>query len=104
MTLKRKYPEYFNLDTSKGLAVYIWQMGPNSYSCTLQENNLKISQEIMLSLRSATMEEMRVIVQSYNLPKEDIIISPYAHPLSSYAYNIDQAYEEMLNELFWGTE
>ncbi|MCR4935388.1 MAG: hypothetical protein K5990_02755, partial [Oscillospiraceae bacterium] len=29
---KETYPEYFDLSTSKGLEVYVWQIVPNRYS------------------------------------------------------------------------
>ena len=29
--LRAQYPEYFDLDASTGLDVYVWQMSPGSY-------------------------------------------------------------------------
>jgi len=104
--LMAKYPECFGLDTTKGLEVYIWQMAENSYSCgLLPGRNRNYTQQELWALHktSATLEEMQVIVLSYipDVPKSDITICPIAMPHSSYAYQIDEAYRQQLNERFW---
>ncbi len=83
--LREKCPEYFDLSTFKGLEVYVWQMAPNSYSCgVLPGTNREKTLEEMLNLQGATIEEMRTILSTYDIPKENIIIIPWQNPLSSF--------------------
>ena len=83
--LREKYPEYYDLPTSKGLEVYVWQMAPNSYSCGVMEGtNREKTLEEMMNLKGASIDEMKAILSSYVIPKEDIIIIPWQNPISSY--------------------
>ena len=83
--LREKYPEYYDLSTFKGLEVYIWQMAPNSYSCGVMEGtNREKTLEEMMNLKGASIDEMKAILSSYVIPKEDIIIIPWQNPISSY--------------------
>ena len=106
--LKSKFPNYFELTTSKGLEVYIWQMAEGSYSCgLLPGKNLNYTQEELWNLHksSASLDEMRAIIADYmvngNVPKSNIVIQAIGMPHSSYAYTIDDEYRRKLNELFW---
>ncbi len=83
--LREKYPEYFDLGTFKGLELYVWQMAPDSYSCGLMlgTNRNKTLEELM-NLKGATIAEMRAIISSYDIAKEDIFIIPWQNPVSSY--------------------
>ena len=49
----------------------------------------------------ATIEEMRVIIDSYDLPKQNVHLIPIQMPHSSFAYTIDDTYQENLEKLFW---
>ena len=83
--LREKYPEYYDLPTSKGLEVYVWQMAPNSYSCGVMEGtNREKTLEEMMNMKGASIDEMKAILSSYVIPKEDIIIIPWQNPISSY--------------------
>ena len=83
--LRKKYPQYFDLPTFKGLEVYVWQMAPNSYSCGVMEGtNRNKELEELMSLKGTTIEEMKVILASYDIPKENIFIMPWQNPFSSY--------------------
>lgn len=104
--LKTRYSMYFDLPTSKGLEVYIWQMSEESYSCgLLSGNNQNYTQEEIwdLYIASATLDEMRAIVASYmpDITQDDVIICPIQMPHSSYIYNIDDSYREKITNLFW---
>ena len=97
VVLREKYPEYYDLSTFKGLEVYVWQMGPNSYSCgVMMGTNRNKTQEEMMNLKGASIDEMRAILSSYDIPKEDIIIIPWQNPISSYLgeYRISQKDED----------
>ena len=82
-----KYPEYFGLDASDGLDVYVWQMAKNSYSFGLlphaEQGRDWISEEL-LNLRGASSEEMIVILSTYSIDEDDIYIIPWQNPISSY--------------------
>ena len=84
--LMRFYPEYFGLDASNGLDVYVWQLAQNSYSFGLLPHTADrnwISMDL-LQLRSARAEDMRVILSTYSIPQEQIYIIPWQNPISSY--------------------
>ena len=103
-SLEKKYPEYFGLSAFKGLELYVWQMGPGSWSCGLMEgtNRNKTNEEIW-NLRGTTVEEMKRILSTYDIPDDDIFIYPFLHPASSYRYDIDESYREGLRSLFFGS-
>lgn len=83
--LREKYPEYFDLGTFKGLEVYVWQMAPGSWSCgVMSGTNREKTLEELMGLRGASVEEMRVILSGYDIPKEDICVIPWQNPASSY--------------------
>ena len=97
--LRTKYPQFFDLDTSKGLRVLVWQMSPYSYSCALAPREALT--ELPGLEKSASMAEMRKIVASYKLDKENVEIRGINMPHSSYWYEIDEAYTKQVEHLFW---
>lgn len=85
--LMEKYPEYFGLDTSEGLDVYVWQMAKNSYSFGLlphQETPRDALDTSLWELKGTTPAEMREILTSYDVNQSWIHIIPWQNPLSSY--------------------
>jgi len=106
--LKEKFPDYFQLDASGGLAVYIWQMARDSYSCGLLpvKDGTPSKDEIWdLHKAPASLDEMRAIVDYYmtekGVTKSQVEIRAVAMPHSSYAYTIDNQYRHRLHDLFW---
>ena len=102
--LKEKFPHYFNPSYGNLLEVYIWQMAEGQYSCGLgPHTNMVTPKEFIWGLQTspATLEEMRAIVASYNIPKKQVVITPVVMPHSSYHYEINQEYREKVTELFW---
>ncbi len=115
--LRKQYPEYFDLDTSEGLELYVWQMAGNSYSCGLVSG--KTSREIaeaaqaageirtdLWNLRSVTVNEMKLILSDYGIGKEKVKLIPFSMPYSSYL-NVEagidpEGYMRKLEALFWG--
>ena len=84
-SLRAKYPEYFDLSTFKGLELYVWQMGPNNYSCGLMlGTNRNKTLEELINLKGVTIAEMRAILSTYDIDEKDIIIIPWQNPVSSY--------------------
>lgn len=102
--LREKFPMYFDLDTGNGLNVYIWQMAKDSFYCALLPGktfNYTQGELWDLHKNAATIEEMRAIVNSYGLSKEDVTVVPIQMPISSYAYTINDQYRQAVTELFW---
>ena len=84
-SLREKYPEYFELDTFKGLEVYVWQIVPNSYSCgVLPGTNREKTLEELLDLKDASIAEMRAILSTYDIDESEIFVIPWQNPVSSY--------------------
>lgn len=84
-SLREKYPEYFDLDTFKGLEVYVWQMASDSYSFgVMSGTNREKNLEELMSLKGASLEEMRIILSTYDIAQEDVSIIPWQNPISSY--------------------
>ena len=100
--LRAKYPQFFDLDTTEGLDVYVWQMGPYTYSCMLLSGkDPTVTEEKLLGAKSISMAEMRKIVASYKLDRADVRINCTHSYYSSYWYEIDEAYIKQVEQLFW---
>ena len=95
--LVEKYPEYFDLPTDRGLAVYVWQMSAYSYSCALLPDSGKTREPTELwNLKGANLAEMRLILSTYDISPEKVAVIPWINPLSSYSYSVDEDYIETL--------
>lgn len=85
--LMETYPNYFGLDASNGLDVYVWQMAAHSYSFGVLPHSDTprdwISNELM-HMRGTGAAQMRQILASYDIDKSQIHIIPWQNPLSSY--------------------
>ena len=89
--LYEKYPEYFGLDASNGLDVYVWQMAASSYSFGLKPHSdepLGFTSTELYKLRGAAAYEMREILNSYDISRDEITIVPWQNPFSSYIPDI----------------
>ena len=83
--LRSKYPEYFDLITSKGLEVYVWQLAKDSYSFGLMPGtNREKTLEELMSLKGASAAEMALILSTYEIEDENIFVIPWGNPISSY--------------------
>ena len=83
--LKEKYPEYFDLSTSKGLEVYVWQIVSNTYEFgVLPGTNREKTYEELARMKGASAEEMRAILSSYDIDEDDVCLIPWQNPVSSY--------------------
>ncbi len=76
--LQKKYPQYFNLHTFKGLEVYVWQLEDVYYCGVLEGTNRLKTQEELDGLRAnaLTIAQMKVVLASYDIPWESIAILP----------------------------
>lgn len=85
--LHEKYPQYFGLDASNGLDVIVWQMAENSYSFGLlphQDSPREWLSYDLLNLKGVRTNDMRHIIATYGLSKDDIHIILWQNPISSY--------------------
>ena len=102
--LKAKYPQFFDVSTDGGLTVYIWQMSANNYSCYLANTSMEaISDNSFTYDVGASIAEMRAILATYDIDQKDISVHPVRNPLSSYYYEINDAYHSKVKEMFWAT-
>ena len=107
--LRKQYPEYFDLYATPRLKVIVWQMAEGSYSCALVPgSDLRKEAEIGIESRGTTIEEMRMILSTYyeardcNIEPEQVEVVPFHNPISSYWYEIDEAYTGRLRWLLTG--
>ena len=102
--LKEKYPQFFNVSTDGGLTVYVWQMSANNYSCYLANTSMEAITDNSFAYNvGATIPEMRAILTTYDIEQKDITVQPVINPLSSYYYEINDAYRSKVKEMFWAT-
>ena len=88
IALMERYPELFGLNATNGLDVYVCQYAENSYSFTLLEHSetphIAINDTTLHRKSFVTISAMRVILESYDIPEDQINIIPWQDPLSSY--------------------
>lgn len=107
-SLKKKYPEYFACQTSKGLEVYVWQTAENMFNCGVLPgvNRVYQQQELWkLAQNPANMYEMRIIIAYYlstgAVTRDEVSVIGIQMPHSSYAYTLDERYRQKVRNLFW---
>ena len=98
-TLIEAYPEYFGLDAADGLDVFVWQMASSGYSfglvphkeayhdgglLVLNRNDESPVTKAMIRGKGMSVQNMRELLSTYDVPKEKIHIVLWQHPLSSY--------------------
>lgn len=85
--LMTQYPEYFGLDASEGLDIYVWQMAKDSYSFGLLPHSSiprnAISEELT-NLAGVSDAQVCAILASYQVDRDQIYVIPFQHILSSY--------------------
>lgn len=85
--LMEAYSEFFGLDASNGLDVYVWQMAKHAYSFGVLPHSETprdwICDELM-DMGGVGAAQMRQILASYNIDKSQIHIIPWQNPFSSY--------------------
>lgn len=83
--LRAKYPQYFDLDTTKGLVVYAWYdpADINKSLCALVSGkNIGYTKDEIAALTGITTAQMKAILSGYNIDKESISVEFFAHPSS----------------------
>lgn len=78
-------PSYFPYDSSRKYDVYVWQMGPNSFSFGLLESKPRSWLDDELGdLKGVNASQMRQILLDKNLGPNDVNIVHWHNPVSSY--------------------
>ena len=119
--LKDKYPQYFGLDASGGLDIYVCQFSPGTYYFYLFEHSDTMTNWIDMSSMKGCVStaSMRLILDTYDVTRDDITVIPWQNPLSSYigspwihivgeAPEVTQAkvdaYKEMILDMLFGDQ
>ena len=89
LRLRERYPEYFGLDASDGLSVWVYQMAKGDYNFVLTDILPSDTHDANWMFpwndyKGASAEEMRAILSTYDVEKEDIYIVLSQNPISSY--------------------
>ena len=80
-----RFPEYFGLDASRGLDVYVWQMSKNSYYFGLLPGSVEaVDYWKVQELRGTDANDMRTILSTYDLDEKYVQIIPMQKVISSY--------------------
>ena len=85
--LMETYSEYFGLDASNGLDVYVWQMAKHAYSFGVLPHSETARDGFcmdLMNMKGTNAAQMRQILATYDLDKSQIHIIPWQNPLSSY--------------------
>ena len=85
ISLMEKYPEYFGLDASNGLDIYVWQMAQSLFDFGIVPHEESFDISAAIRLKGINKHQLRSILETYDITPEDIYIVPWANPLSSYA-------------------
>lgn len=100
--LQNRFPEYYNLDTSEGIKVYVWQAEDGEYRCGAVSgiNRITKFEEISkIASNSTTIDEMKTILASYNIDRGYVSVY-HIEIMSSYFEEIED-YNE-IRDIFWG--
>lgn len=101
-TLKELYPQFFNLSTDGGLTVCVWQTEKDNYKCYLTDKFTDSMKNNSFNYEThATISEIRAILASYGVDKNDVTIRAVINPRSNYHYEINDSYREKVTEIFW---
>lgn len=85
--LMEEHPGFFGLDASGGLDVLVCQFAPEHYSLTLLEHSetpRDMTDPKMWSLDGVYAREMKEILATYPVERDDVHIIPRQDPVSSY--------------------
>ena len=100
--LQKRFPEYYNLDTSEGVTVSVWQAEDGEYRCGALSGinrNTKFEEISKIASNSTTIDEMKTILASYNIERG--YVSVYHIEIMSSYYEEIEDYNE-IRDIFWG--
>lgn len=73
-TVKTLYPQFFGLDTFKGLEVYVWKNGDWRCGVRSGTNRNATLEELQAFGEGTTLREMALILSSYGITRDDVFI------------------------------
>lgn len=83
--LQEKYPHFFGLNTENGVIVYVTKLSQHNFECYLTSKaNPTDPQKVLHLDEFSSIDEMKLILSTYNLPDVEITVEPFQHLLSSY--------------------
>ena len=99
--LKAKYPQYFDLDTSKGLIIYTWFTLKDEDVCVLVSGkNIGYTDDEILNMPTVTVSQMKEILKSYNLSSDKISVAFFEPPyLATVEYDPEAFVKKVRKEL-----
>lgn len=102
--LQQDYPEYFNLPTDEGLKVVAWQMAAGGWYSwgLLPGKDAEHTWEDYLDLMPVSLEDVRAIVESYELSPSQISVELIQMPHSSYFNPMFEQTQKSVESMFWG--
>ena len=103
--LKAHLPQFFGIDSSKGLMIYVYSLAAQHYSCGILPGDAQ-GVDLFGSSQSGslTRDDVLLILKSAypDVPDSKITVRPYYNPVSSYAVLDTDAYKKDLKALFGG--
>ncbi|MBR6825661.1 MAG: hypothetical protein IKM59_03840 [Oscillospiraceae bacterium] len=98
LELRNRYPQYFDLDTEKGLVIYISMINADSYACRIIPHpGTEPPSDLDLShLAPCSLSEARFIWDSYGLDSSMLTIIPVDTAYSKSAYSSSAEYYEFV--------
>ncbi len=91
--------DFWELDASEGLTVCVWQMAEHNYNCLLLPDKNAIFDTLQLVNKPfVNLEQMAAILESYNIPDEQIRVVVIQMPHSSYIGRSDDAFVDKIRE------
>lgn len=101
--LMEKVPQYFGLDASEGLTVYIGEFARGSYGCYLSANKLSDSSQLML-ISTVSVYDMKLILSTYDLPIDKVSVKHYQPLHSSYLCTYTESCEKRVYSILFKDE
>lgn len=103
--LKERFPELFDLPTENRLYVYVWQRGRGSVFLSLSDEPVQdpllngIGSDDDPYSTQVSINDMKLILSTYDIDPERITVVPAFDPLSSYRAEYSEGFMRGLREL-----
>lgn len=81
--LRAKYPQYFDLDTTKGLVIYTWftlEADDEDVCVLVSGKNTGYTDDEIRNMPTVTVSQMKEILKSYNLSSDKISVAFFEPP------------------------
>ncbi len=84
--LRAEYPDFFEIDTSNGIYVYIWRTSETEFFCRPVSKNDREAAETKLKteLIGCSLSQMARILRIYGIATDDVETVAWDHPRSDY--------------------